>query len=132
MIRSRNTRSKGKLYEDLAVEFLQKKGYRIIARNFGCFWGEIDIIAIEGGQLVFLEIKGRSSDRFGYPFEAVDERKIKRILRTGWEFCEKTNQSLPREVRVDVVSLLWKSGENKIKVELIKDVTAGLADLEWE
>ena len=61
--------------EDLAAEFLKDKGYRIIGRNYKTPIGELDIIAKDGETLVFVEVKTRSSNAFGYPFEAVGSRK---------------------------------------------------------
>ena len=61
--------------EVLAAEFLKDKGYRIIERNYKTPVGELDIIAKDGETLVFIEVKTRSNNAFGYPFEAVDSRK---------------------------------------------------------
>jgi putative endonuclease len=61
--------------EDLAVRFLEKKGYRILSRNFRTPVGEIDVIAEDRNTLVFIEVKTRTDDSFGHPFEAVTFRK---------------------------------------------------------
>ena len=57
--------------EDLAVEFLRRKGYDIVAVNYATFFGEIDIVARHKGITVFVEVKARRSERFGIPAEAV-------------------------------------------------------------
>lgn len=69
--------------EELAVKFLKKKGYRIISRNFKSPIGEIDIIAEDLGTFVFVEVKTRSDESFGYPFEAVNYKKREKLRRVA-------------------------------------------------
>lgn len=64
----------GKVGEDAAVYYLTKQGYMIICRNFKCMQGEIDIIAKDGKNLVFIEVKTRTSTRYGEAKEAVRRR----------------------------------------------------------
>ena len=78
-----NKRKIGSKYEALAAEYLQKKGYRIVERNFRSPFGEIDIIAEKDGVIVYVEIKYRSSMRYGDPLEAVDFRKQRQICRVA-------------------------------------------------
>lgn len=61
--------------ENAAAKFLEKKGYRIISRNYKTHIGEIDIIAQDGNTIVFVEVKTRGNESFGKPFEAVNKRK---------------------------------------------------------
>ncbi|MCH8158067.1 MAG: YraN family protein, partial [Nitrospinae bacterium] len=61
----------GKAGEKAAVAFLKKQGYRILKKNFRTAVGEIDIIAEQGRTVVFIEVKTRSGDKFGHPFEAI-------------------------------------------------------------
>lgn len=61
----------GKTGEDMATEYLLKKGYMIICRNFRCFQGEIDIVARDNDYLVFIEVKTRTSTKYGEAREAV-------------------------------------------------------------
>ena len=67
----------GKLGEELAVGYLQKQNYKIIERNFECRQGEIDIIALDKNELVFIEVKTRTSIKYGKPAEAVNQIKKK-------------------------------------------------------
>lgn len=80
-----NTRSRinlGKYGEDLACHYLQGQGYEILARNFRCHrFGEIDIIARKRSVISFIEVKTRSSTRFGRPIEAVTVMKQRKIHR---------------------------------------------------
>ena len=73
----------GKEGEALAVSFCRKKGYRILEKNYRTVFGEIDIIARDGEMIVFIEVKTRTDDTFGYPFEAVDARKREKIRKVA-------------------------------------------------
>lgn len=66
---------RGKIGEDMATEYLNKKGYKILERNFECRQGEIDIIALDKDEIVFVEVKTRTSKKYGLAAEAVDENK---------------------------------------------------------
>lgn len=114
-----NDKDFGSWGEDIAAKFLRKKGYRIIERNFRCKKGEIDIVASEGDSLVFVEVKTRSTTKFGEPEEAVNPDKMHHLHRTAYIYLRK-NKLRPGEitVRFDVVSIVadW----NTKKVESIK------------
>ncbi|HDH53078.1 MAG TPA: YraN family protein, partial [Nitrospirae bacterium] len=69
----------GQKGEELAVKYLRKKGYKIIKQNYKTKIGEIDIIANDGGTLVFVEVKTRESIAYGMPFEAVNSYKRRKI-----------------------------------------------------
>ncbi|RMD50459.1 DUF91 domain-containing protein [Candidatus Parcubacteria bacterium] len=64
--------------EAKAVKFLRAAGYKILIRNYRTVFGEVDIVAKDGDEFVFVEVKARHSDKFGYPEEAVTERKKKK------------------------------------------------------
>lgn len=70
----------GKSGEDIAVEYLEKKGYTIMERNFKCNQGEIDIIAIDKQEIVFVEVKTRSNKNYGLASEAVNKQKKKHLV----------------------------------------------------
>lgn len=74
--------------EKLAVSFLKKNKYRIVQQNYRCPFGEIDIIALKKNVLSFIEVKTRSSDRFGLPQEAIDERKQRTIAQVALSFMQ--------------------------------------------
>jgi putative endonuclease len=105
--------------EDLAVRFLKKeKGYKIITRNYKTLIGEIDIIAKDGDTIVFIEVKTRTDDAFGYPFEAVNKRKKQKLKNLALLYLK--NQGKESPVRFDVLSILCM--ENGLKeIEHIKD-----------
>ncbi len=109
------SRSKGQEYEDLACAYLKKNGFSLKQRNYRSAGGEIDIIATDGKTLVFLEVKGRSNEKFGSPFEAVNKSKQIKIIKTALHFI-KQNNIKPEEIRFDVVGIMPDS-----KIEHLKN-----------
>lgn len=88
-MRSRSlNKAKGDQGERIACEFLEKIGYRIVKTNYRKRHGEVDIIAANDkeGIINFIEVKTRSSDRFGKPFEAVDDKKKDRMITASRMF----------------------------------------------
>jgi len=115
---SKENISLGKTSEEAAVKFLKNQGYRILARNYRCFLGEIDIIAKDKDTFCFIEVKSRSSDRFGLPQEAVSQNKRRRIIQTALVYLKEKNL-LERKARFDVIALRHEAGE--ISFDLIKN-----------
>ena len=104
--------------EDLAVKFLRKIGYKIISKNYKTQIGEIDIIAKDGETTVFIEVKTRTDDSFGYPFEAVHSGKRRKLRNLALMYLKRQGRELP--VRFDVLSILCAENGKK-KIEHIKD-----------
>lgn len=105
----------GKDGEQIAVDYLRKKGYRICETNFRCPFGEIDIIAREEGELVFIEVKTRKSNQLGYPEEAVGMEKQRKLSRLALWYMQK-NASISISARFDVVAITLLPEENEIKL----------------
>ncbi len=101
-----NTRAVGKYYEEKAAAYLQEKGYRILARNFRCHQGEIDIVAQEGRTIVFVEVKYRAGTRAGWPEEAVTRRKQYVISRVADYYCVRYRIQENIPCRFDCVALV--------------------------
>ena len=76
-----NKRCVGKQKEELAAEFLVRRGVKIIDKNYACKVGEIDLIGLDNGYLVFVEVKYRKNTAYGYPEEAVSKNKRRKIIR---------------------------------------------------
>lgn len=76
----------GKEGEGLAARFLQRQGYRVLGTGFRARRGEIDLVCRRGDRLVMVEVKTRSSDRFGAPIEAVSPRKRRALLAAAAEY----------------------------------------------
>lgn len=79
----------GKLGEDVASKYLEEKGYKIKERNYRTFSGEIDIISEYKGNIIFVEVKTRCSDRFGYPEEAINFNKQQKIIKNALCYLSK-------------------------------------------
>ena len=94
----------GKFGQKIAAEFLQKRGYIILAENFLTRFGEIDLVAQSGPQIVFVEVKTRLSQKFGLPEEAIDANKKEKLLQAGLEYLAK-NQVLSDNYRFDCVAI---------------------------
>jgi putative endonuclease len=99
--------------EDLAVKFLEKKGYKILSRNFRTPVGEIDVIAEDRNTLVFIEVKTRTDDSFGHPFEAVTFRKKDKLRKVALSYLKSSRKEMPS--RFDVLSIEMRGGESRIE-----------------
>jgi len=103
----------GRLGERLASEFLAKKGYRILARNFRTRFGEIDLIAAKDGVLVFVEVKLKIGDNFGpNPEEMIDKKKVQQIEKTAQSFLMENPEDGSRyeSLRIDAVCIVLDAG----------------------
>ena len=94
----------GKLAEDMAAEFLVRKNYRILARNFRYQKAEIDIVAEFNGIIVVTEVKARSYNTLIEPQEAVTKKKIKSIVICSDFFMNE--RKIDKEVRFDIITVL--------------------------
>lgn len=103
-----NKRSFGKKNEDLAVDFLQRKGYTILQRNFYTRYGEIDIVALRDDTVVFVEVRSLSKTDFGLPQESLNKTKIKKIIKTAEYFLYKNNLT-DKNIRFDVIAIFQES-----------------------
>lgn len=102
----RSTAAMGRRGEDLAAAHLTAHGLEVLARNWRCRHGELDIVAREGAVLVFVEVKARSSTRFGSPAEAVTPAKARRIRLLACQWLAEHRPAGIGEMRFDVVGIL--------------------------
>ena len=109
----------GKYGEDKAKEYLESQDYKIIARNFFCKQGEIDLIAKDKNELVFFEVKTRNSLYYGRPVDAVNNIKKKHIFNAAKYYLYKNNL-MYSFVRFDVIEVYIK--KNKIFINHIKNM----------
>lgn len=112
----------GQLGEDLAGRFLEKNGYQVIDRNFRTRYGEIDLIAELGSEILFCEVKTRSSSEFGYPELAVGQKKLEHLLEAAKIYLKIKN--LNSFWRLDIISVELNNGQEP-KIEWFKDVSGG-------
>jgi putative endonuclease len=110
---TRERKNKGAWGEDRAAEFLSREGYRILERNYRCHLGEMDIIAREGSTVVFIEVKTRSSERFGPPQAAIGPQKQRRM--TAIALCYlKAHGLLGGPARFDVAAVSLDEGRETV------------------
>ncbi|MBI5461145.1 MAG: YraN family protein [Gammaproteobacteria bacterium] len=103
-----NTRSRqqqGAHAEELACRFLQRQGLRLVARNYRCRQGEIDLIMQDRDNLVFVEVRYRRQSRYGSGLESVTPRKQRRIVHCAAHYLHCHPQAAQRAARFDVVAL---------------------------
>ncbi len=105
--------------ERTAVRFLKKLGYRILERQHQDRFGEIDIIALDGNQIVFVEFKTRRTTGAGRPFEAVDQTKQNKIAKAALAWL-KSQRRLNQSCRFDVISIVWESDSGSPEVTHFK------------
>ncbi len=97
---------KGDIGEEKAVKYLKKQGYKIITRNYNCGFAEIDIVATKKRFIIAVEVKARTTDEFGMPFQAVDERKQRKIQSALEWFVQRNPKYKEYDFQFDIVSIL--------------------------
>jgi putative endonuclease len=105
----------GEFGEDLACRELERRGYAILARRYRCRIGEIDIVAKDGGTIVFVEVKARGGRAFGAAAEAVTPLKRRNLAMVAVEYLA-THHPWKRPCRFDVVSIHLESGRPVVEV----------------
>jgi len=114
-----NKKKLGKMGEDFAAGYLEKSGLQIIQRNFATRRGEIDIIAVDGDEIVFMEVKTRTNTQLGKPEEAIDEAKISKIRQIAREYLAPRDM-METPVRFDVMAIVWNRERKKWQARWIK------------
>lgn len=104
----------GRLGESYAVSYLSRKHFIILERNFRAGYGEIDIVAMDHGSLVFVEVKTRSTLNFGSPQSAVTPMKLREIIKTA-QYYMLTHPGKPKQIRIDVVAILMDAGSGSVR-----------------
>ena len=112
----------GEKGEDAAEEYLKKKGYKILERNFQGRQGEIDIIGVKDNILVFVEVKTRRSYQYGTPLESIRHAKISSILTTAGLYVSM-HKKLPEQQRVDAIAITMDENDEVMKIEQIENIS---------
>lgn len=110
----------GEKGEDMAVAYLQALGYTVLHRNWRHSYYEIDIIATKNNKLHFVEVKIRSSKKYGWPEDAVTKKKFKALLHAADEFLHQHPQY--KHVQYDVLSINCSKGQTEPQYFLLQDV----------
>ena len=100
----------GREGERIAEEYLKKKGYKVVERNYRCAVGELDLIVLDRRIVVFVEVKTRSGTGYGSPLEAVEFRKQRKMIQTAQYFLS-AKRLHQRDARFDVVGISWPGRE---------------------
>lgn len=106
----------GQRGEALAARWLRRRGYKIVARGNRGALGEIDLVAVDGRTVVFVEVKTRRSQDAGHPADAVDADKQRRLTRLAIGYLRR-HGLLEYPARFDVVAVTWPEGSGKPMVE---------------
>ncbi len=114
----------GKWGEDTAARFLKDKGYLILETNYRCRWGEIDIVAVDEGQIVFVEVRTRKGNAFGTPEESITHAKRRRMVVTAQTYLRERGQE-GLDWRVDLVAIRLGSRQRLESVEHIRYAIEG-------
>lgn len=110
--------AQGTAAEDLALRYLEARGLTLVARNFRCRTGELDLIMRDREQLVFVEVRSRRHSRYGTPAESVTRTKQQRLLRAAAFYLQR-QRLLDAPCRFDVVAIL--QAEDEPRMEWIRD-----------
>lgn len=103
----------GQRAEQIAAQFLEKQGYSILDRNWRSGHKELDLVAVDSGMLVIVEVKARATDRYGDASLWVDDRKIRRTVLAADAYIRYRRIDLP--VRFDIITVIGKEGEERIE-----------------
>ena len=106
--------------EDLAVEFLKRRGYRILHRNFKLKFGEIDIVAQEGDTVCFIEVRTKTTDQMGTPFESITPFKQRKLSKLALAYLKNQYKSVEVRARFDVVAVVSQDGKEE-KIEIVQN-----------
>lgn len=111
---------RGRAGEQRAAGYLQDQGFTVLDRNWRCAAGELDIVAVDGRDLVVVEVKTRRTEWFGHPFAAVDKRKRDRLWRVACAWV-RTHPDLAghRRLRVDVIGITGEDPADAVLEHLV-------------
>lgn len=108
------TKAKGDAGEIMAGKYLEEKGMKILQRNFRYDRGEIDIVAEDEGEIVFVEVKSRQTHTFGSPEEAITPQKESYLQRTAEGYLLQRGLE-DKSCRFDAIAIDWKGGDPEIR-----------------
>ncbi len=109
----------GRAGENLAAEALRRRGDRILARNFRCVYGEIDLIAEDERDLIFVEVKTRRGEAYGLPEEAVTPRKQRKLVQVASHYL-RLHTCEERSWRIDVVAVQMSTGGKLAEIRIYR------------
>lgn len=114
---------RGAAGEEYVAGWLQRRGFRILDRNVRFRGGELDIVAIDGDELVFVEVRVRTGNAFGAASESIDERKLRVLLRAGETYRERRPDVAELIWRVDLVAVTLRSNGSVAAIDRFENLT---------
>ena len=116
----------GRIGERLARNHLEAKGYHIVASNYRCRWGEVDLIARDGLEWVFVEVRARRSQAYGGPEESITPGKARRLTLTAQHFLAwRTTATTEPKWRIDLVAIRLGPGRRVLSIDHLQNVVGG-------
>lgn len=103
----------GQQAESRAVAFLEARGYQVVARNFSCPWGELDIVAEQGDTLCFVEVRMRASTTWGDPANTVSFAKQRRVVKAALHYLMRKGYRR-RMIRFDVIAIVGRHADAEL------------------
>ena len=110
----------GALGEKIAVDFLKKRGYKILETNYRCSLGELDIVAEHNSYLVFIEVRTKKNLQFGLPEESITPAKKEKLISLAQNYLQ-TYTNLPSFWRIDIVAIELKPDNKVSRIEVIEN-----------
>ena len=114
-----NTYRKGQWGEKIAQKYLTKKGLKVVHKNYHAMSGEIDLIMQDGHDIVFVEVRYRSSNQFYSAMESIDKKKCRRIIKTSEYYIQQYPKTIRSNCRFDVVAI--DGNQKSFSIEWIKN-----------
>jgi len=114
------TRVEGKKGEAVGCNYLQNKGFSLITMNYTCQYGEVDIIAEKGDEIIFVEVKTRKRD-LSAAFSSVSVRKRIRLIRSAVHFLQNNPEFEGHCMRFDVIGLIYNNHTGLYKISHLED-----------
>ena len=115
----------GKVGEELARHHLEARGYRVVAANYRCRWGEIDLVARDGLDWVFVEVRTRRSGAYGGPEESLTEAKRQRLTLAAQDYLRETGlAAADAQWRIDLVAIRLGSGRRVLSIQHLTNVVS--------
>ena len=111
----------GRIGESLAGKYLQKKGYQIIECNYKSKYAEIDLIVYRKNTLVFVEVRTRTGEKFGFPEESIKNDKLYRLVKSAQAYLVRRNYS--KEYRIDAVCIVLDKNYYPLRISHYENIT---------
>lgn len=116
----------GEIGEELARHHLEARGYRVVATNYRCRWGEVDLIVRDGLEWVFVEVRTRRSGAYGSPEESLTETKKRHLALAAQDFLSRHEETgADPEWRIDLVAIRLGAGRRVLSIQHLTNVVSG-------